>query len=317
MRYRLLVLIGALAAVVVLCLVPAGAQAPQGSGASAKWTHPRTPWGDPDLQGEWTGMTPTPLEKPEAGQEVITDPVELARRYDLDPETTGRGVGTYNAFWREYGQPVPGQTQLIIDPPDGRLPPMTPEGQKRRDEAAARRAANNLPAGPEDRSVRERCINWDILIQGSVSTWYRIVQSPGWVAINQYRMHDMRLIPLERRPHLPEDTRQWVGDSRGRWEGNTLVVETRNFNGKQSFQGSSGNMHLVERYTRVDDNTIKYSATVNDPTVWTKPWTMALPLRKDTDGFFEYACHEANHSLVGILSGARATEQKEKQRTSN
>ena len=320
MRCRFFVLMGALAAVIVVCLAPVflvGSQAPAATAGATKWTQPRTPWGDPDLQGEWTGMTPTPLERPREGQEVITDPVELARRYDLDPETTGRGVGTYNAFWREYGRPVPGRTELIVDPPDGRLPPMTPEAQKRTEAAAALRNADGserAPNGPEDRSARERCLNWDILIQGSVSTWYRIVQTPGYVAINQYRMHDMRLIPLDKRPHLPQDVRQWVGDSRGHWEGNTLVVDTTNFNGKTGFQGSSGNMHLVERYTRVDENTINYEATVDDPTVWTRPWTMALPLRRDTEGFFEYACHEGNHALTGILSGARAQEEAAKEK---
>lgn len=309
MKSRCFVVIGALAAVVVLCLAPVIAQAPQGSGGAANWTHPRTPWGDPDLQGEWTGMTPTPFENPGPGKTVITDPEELARQYDLDPALTGRGVGTYNAFWREYGEPVPGQQSLIVDPPDGKLPPaVTPEREKWVREAAAF-APNTEPAGPEDRSVRERCLNWEIMIGGAVSTWYRIVQTPGFVAINQYRMHDMRLIPLDGRPHLPEDTRQWVGDSRGRWEGTTLVVETTNFNEKQTFRGTTRNLHLVERYTRVDDNTIKYSATVTDPTVWTRPWTMALPLRRDTEGFYEYACHEGNHSLTGILSGARAKER--------
>jgi hypothetical protein len=130
------------------------------------------------------------------------------------------------------------------------------------------------------------------------------------VAINQYRMHDMRIIPLDNRPHLPSQARAWVGDSRGRWEGNTLVVDTTNFNGKTGFQGSSGNLHLIERYTRIGPDLIDYTATVEDPTVWTKPWTMRNPLRRDTEGFYEYGCHEGNHSMVGILSGARADERK-------
>jgi hypothetical protein len=315
MRDRFLALTAALAAMIALGLAPLWAQAVKAPSTTpgAKWTAPRTPWGDPDLQGEWTGMTPTPLERPDEGRVVITDPVELARLYDLDPEETGRGVGTYNAFWREYGQPVSGQPSLIIDPPDGKLPPMTPEAQKRRADNAARRNADGSerpPAGPEDRSARERCLNWDILIQGSVSTWYRIVQTPGYVAINQYRMHDMRLIPLDGRPHLPGNARAWVGDSRGRWEGDTLVVDTTNFNGKTTFQGTSANLHLIERYTRTGPDTIDYTATVNDPTVWTKPWTMRNPLRSDTEGFYEYACHEGNHALTGILSGARAEEKK-------
>ena len=313
MSHRFVALNGALAAVIAVSLVPvlARAQAPKGTAGATKWTQSKTPWGDPNLQGEWTGMTPTPLQRRTDGQEPVTDPVELARRWDRDPEATG-GVGTYNAYWHEVGQAT-GRASLIVDPPDGRLPPMTPEAQKRIEAAAALRnpdGSQRDPAGPEDRSAHERCLNWDLLITGAVSTWYRIVQTPGYVAINQYRMHDMRLIPLDGRPHLPQDARAWVGDSRGHWEGNTLVVDTANFNGRTNYQGSSANMHLVERYTQIDANTIDYQATVDDPTTWTRPWTIANPLRRDTDGFFEYACHEGNFAMTGILSGARAKERQ-------
>jgi hypothetical protein len=262
-------------------------------------------------------MTPTPLEKPADGRVVITDPIELARQYDLDPEETGRGVGTYNAFWREYGLPVPGQTSLVVDPPDGRIPPLTPEAQERvRRAAAARNADGSVrpPAGPEDRSAHERCLNWDLVVGAGVSTWYRIVQTPGYVAINQYRMHDMRIIPLEGRPHISQEARSWMGDSRGRWEGNTLVVDTTNFNGKSdshgALRGAGRNLHLVERFTRIGPDLIDYTVRIEDPTVWTKPWTFRNPMRRDTEGFYEYGCHEGNHSMVGILSGARADERK-------
>jgi hypothetical protein len=274
---------------------------------------PKTPWGDPDLQGEWAGMTPTPLERPDPGKVVVTDPAELDRLYDLDPEETGRGVGTYNAFWHETGLPIPGRDSLIVDPPNGKLPPLTPEAQKARAAARPRNPdadGGDRADGPEDRSLHERCLNWEVMITGGGNnTWYRIVQTPGWVAINQYRIHDMRLIPLDGRPHLPQDVRPWVGDSRGHWEGKTLVVDTTNYNGKNNFRGSSKNMHLVERFTRIDADTINYEATVNDPTVWTKPWTVLNPLRRDSSGFFEYACHEGNFAMVGMLSGARAKEK--------
>ena len=308
MRDRFLALTGALATMIaLLVLVPVlvGAQAPAKPAAAA--TTLRTPWGDPDLQGDWTGMTTTPMQRPANGRVVITDPEVLAEQYDRDPAETGGGVGTYNAFWREYGQPVPGQQSLIVDPPDGRIPAMTPEGKQR---AARSRFPNAGSANPEDRSPNERCINWEIAIEGGVSTWYRIVQTPGYVAINQYRMHDMRLIPLDGRPHVSEDVRQWQGDSRGHWEGNTLVVDTTNFNGKALVQGSSEKLHLIERLTRVDADNIHYEATFIDPTTWERPWTFANPLRKDTEGFYEYGCHEGNHALTGILSGTRAEERK-------
>ena len=140
------------------------------------------------------------------------------------------------------------------------------------------------------------------------------MQTPGYVAVNQYRMHDMRLIPLDGHPHLPQNAREWVGDSRGHWEGNTLVVESTNFNGKSDshglLRGAGANLHLTERYTRTGADTIDYTATIEDPTVWTKPWTIRNPLRRDNDGFYEYGCHEGNHAMTGILSGARADEKK-------
>ena len=315
MRSRCFAVIGALVVVTVVSLMPVlvGAQAPKGTAGATTWTQ-KTPWGDPDLQGEWTGSTTTPMQRPIGGQVVVTDPEELSRLFDQPPTGTGpaesgrqSGPGTYNAFWREYGKPVPGQTSLIVDPPDGRLPPMTPEGKQR---ATISRFPEGGSANPEDRGPNERCINWEVVIGGGVSTWYRIVQTPGYVALSQYRMHDMRIIPLDRRPHLPQDVHQWQGDSRGHWEGNTLVVDTTNFTNKTPVQGSSEKLHLIERFTRVDADTIRYEATLDDPTTWARPWTFANPLRKDTDGFYEYACHEGNHAMTGILSGTRAEERE-------
>lgn len=337
-RLRWLALFGTMATVIVASLVPVlgspqvrrkapeqvegSRMAPPFRQEALNWKPTRTPWGDPDLQGEWTGMTPTPLERPVEGRGRITDPVELARLWDAAPDSepgAPRGVGTYNAGWSEWGREISyhpafrGRTEWIIDPPDGRLPAMTPEARKRAEARAARRGldgsvAANTP-NPEDRGVKERCVSFDLVISGTQSTWWRIVQSPGWVALQQYRMHDMRMIPLDGRPHLPQDVRSWMGDSRGRFEGQTLVVETTNFNGKNSQHGSSANMRLTERFTRIDADTIKYEATIDDPTVWTKPWTVSIPLAKDNDGFFEYACHEGNASMTGSLSGARAAEK--------
>jgi hypothetical protein len=304
MRDRFLAITGVLVTVIaVLALAPVliEAQAPAKSGAF------KTPWGDPDLQGEWSGITTTPMERPIDGRVVITDPEILAEEYDKNPAETGRGVGTYNAFWRDYGKPVEGRESLIIDPPDGRKPALTPEGKVR---AGKSRFPSGGAANPEDRSPNERCINWEVVIEGGVSTWYRIVQTPGYVAINQYRMHDMRIVPLDNRPHLPEGVTGWQGDSRGRWEGDTLVVETRNFNGKQFVHGSSDKLRVIERFTRVDADTIRYEATLIDPTTWEKPWTFSNPLRRDTEGFYEYGCHEGNHSMTGMLSGTRAEEKK-------
>jgi hypothetical protein len=316
MRHRLLVLMGALAAVIVvsLVLVRVARQAP----TTAAATTPRTPWGDPDLQGVWSGITPTPLERPgDGGKVILTDEEaeqleqELVRRWETsfgggnDPVNT---TGSYNAVWQDRGRAVKGRTSLIVDPPDGKIPPLTPEALAR---SAARSAPGRGTDGPEDRSTGERCLHWERLITGGVNQYYRIVQAPGYVAINTQRLHENRIIPLDGRPHLPQDVRQWNGDSVGHWEGNTLVVDTTNFSDKANYRGSGENLHVVERFTRVGD-TINYEATLDDPTTWTRPWTLGLPLTKDPEGsvgIFEYACHEGNYGMVGILAGARAEEK--------
>ncbi len=316
MRHQFRAVTAALVAVsvVALALVLARAQAPKGTAETRKWTQTRTPWGDPDLQGVWLGTTPTPLERPlDGGKVLLTDKEveileqELARRFEAprpgDP-------GAYNAFWQDRGKGLKGRTSLIVDPPDGRLPPLTPEAKKRAD--AARERGRRLAAGPEDLPVRTRCLHWERLITGGVNQYYRIVQAPGYVAINMMRMHDNRIIYMDGRPHLPQDVRQWSGDSRGRWEGTTLVVDTTNFADTREDTWGSKNLHLVERFTRVDADTINYQATLEDPTTWTRPWTVALPLTKDPEGsvgVFEYACHEGNYAMVGILGGARAEER--------
>jgi hypothetical protein len=341
MRYRLLVLFGVLAMIVGGSVAPVIVQGqraqetPQGQSTpdpenqvrlappfrkeALNWKPTATAWGDPDLQGEWSGMTTTPFQRPKEGTEVVTDPAELARRREHQTLEEPGLINGYNVAWREYGRPVDyhpafkGRVSLIVDPADGKLPPLVPAAQQRAAARAANRQDPDSPANPEDLGAAQRCIVYDLAIGGSVSSWYRIVQSPGWVMINQYRMHDVRLIPLDGRPHRPKSVREWQGDARGHWEGQTLVVETTNFNGKAPLRGSDDNdenMRLIERYTRIDADTIKYEYTVDDPTVWTKPWTVSMPLAKDTDGFFEYACHEGNYGMIGTLSGTRAQEQK-------
>jgi hypothetical protein len=202
---------------------------------------------------------------------------------------------------------------MIVDPPDGRIPPMTPEGQRRMEQA--RMEANQHPADrAQDRSLAERCVFWGTagppLLPGPYNNTYQIYQTPGYVMILAEMIHDARIIPLDRRPHVPQNIRHWMGDSRGHWEGDTLVVDTTNFTGKTRFRGSSENLHLVERFTRVDSDTILYRFTVDDPSTFTKSWTAELPLTKTQGPIYEYACHEGNYALVDILAGARAEEAK-------
>jgi len=337
----------------------AGATAKAAAPANA-YTPPRTPDGQPDLQGIWDNSTSTPLERPRAlaGKEALSDD-ELAKtsaqrkraRDNRDRRDQKEGSVTdvgraYNALWF----PVPGdaiqRTSLVIDPPDGRVPSLTPQAEKRFAQWAAARGRFGgaaSPVGrdaetedgteggvdgrgtradnPEDRQLSERCITFGGVprLPGGYNNHFRIVQSPGFVVIEMEMIHSARVIPLDGRPHLPPQIREYYGDSRGRWEGNTLVVDTTNFTDKAPFRGSFENMHLVERYTRVDANTIDYQFTVDDPTTWTRPWTAGFPITKLSTGtddittpqIFEYACHEGNYGLAGQLRGARAQENAE------
>ena len=225
--------------------------------------------------------------------------------------------GAYNEFWWERGTHLAvvhgrKRTSLIVDPPDGRIPALTPEGQKR---AAARAAERrDHPAdGPEDRSLVERCLVFNggpPMLSGPYNNYVQILQMPGYVIIHNEMIHDARIVPLDGRPHLAPDIRRWQGDSRGRWDGNTLVIDTTNFTDKTNFRGADENLHLVERLTRVDQNTLLYEFTVDNPTAFTKSWTAALPMRKTADQIFEYACHEGNYALTNILRGARSEEKR-------
>ncbi len=288
------------------------------------WTLPRTADGQPDLQGIWTNATLTPLERPRelAGKEFFTEAeaAEYARqlrarnnadRRDSNAEAD-LAVG-YNDVWWERGAAVVStrRTSLIVDPPDGRIPPLTPEAQKRAADAAAARSAH--PAdGPEDRSLADRCIvrgnAGPPMMPAGYNNNYQILQTPEFVAILIEMIHDVRIIPLDGRPHLSKKVQRLTGDSRGRWEGTTLVVETTNFTGKTNFRGSGEHLRVVERFTRTDESTLLYQFTVDDPQSFTRPWTGEIPMKRAEGPLFEYACHEGNLSMENILSTARDEE---------
>jgi len=304
----------------------------QGAGATSKaavsTTIPRTPDGHPELQGVWTNSSLTPLERIREfeGRQSITEAEATAyEKHNLEQNNSDRrdagaeaDVGSYNELFFDRGRSLAriGQsirTSFIIDPPDGKVPPLTPEAQKR---MGAIRAYGRLhPADePKDRSLAERCIYWRTsgppMLPGPYNNLYQIYQTPGHVMILSEMIHEVRVIPLDGRPHLAANIRKWMGDSVGHWEGDTLVVDTTNFTEKTRFQGSSENLHLIERFRRLDANTIDYKFTVDDPTSFTKPWTAELPFNASRGPIYEYACHEGNYALVDILAGARAVEKK-------
>ncbi len=309
----------------VVTLLPAPAVA-QTDGAEA-WTLPRTPWGEPDLQGIWDFRTMTPLERPEelAGKQVLTDDeaaeYEAERVASLDKDLrTEDGLTAeddvrraYNQFWWDYGTTLTEdkRTSLIVDPPDGRIPLLTPAAQARVDlrEEGRRRPAR----GPEDRSVGERCIlgfNAGPPVNPSAyNNNIHIFQIPGSVVILVEMVHDVRVVPMDGRPHLPDHIRQWKGDARGHWDGETLVVESTNFTDKTSVRGSGPALHLTERFTRVGAETLLYEYTVDDPQSFTAPWSAAIPMQKTEAPMFEYACHEGNYGMFNLLAGARAQEK--------
>jgi hypothetical protein len=278
-----------------------------------------------DLQGIWTNATLTPLERPAelAGKEFFT-PAEAAEyekqgrdrnnadRRDSNAEAD-LAVG-YNAIWWDRGTHVVStrRTSVVVDPPDGRIPPLTPEAQRK---AAARAEATRLrPAdGPENRSLADRCIVRGTagppMLPAGYNNNYQILQTPEHVAILIEMIHDARIISVDGRPHLGKKIRQWMGDSRGRWEGNTLVVDTTNFTGKTNFRGSGENLHVVERFTRVDESTLLYQFSVDDPQSFARPWSGEIPMKKVEGPLFEYACHEGNLSMENILTIARDEEK--------
>ena len=340
MIYRSFAPLVALATILVAgLLAPVTAAGQTQAGAATLSTPPRTTDGRPDLQGIWSYATVTPLERPRelADKEFLTEEEAaafeaervLGRNADLNREeligtVTDRGVvnGTtetrdlalaYNDFWWDRGTKVVGtrRTSLVIDPPDGRIPTLTASAQAR---AAARATRSERPTeGPEDRSLSERCIlrgnAGPPMTPAGYNNNFHLLQTSGHVVIFNEQIHDARVVPMDGRPHLPQSIRQWMGDSRGRWEGDTLVVETVNFTDKASFRGAGEGMHLVERFTLMDGETLTYEFTVSDPKSFTTSWTAQIPMTKSADPIYEYACHEGNYGMEGTLNGARAIEK--------
>ena len=320
-------------ALVRVASIPVAAQAPK---VAAKANPPRTANGQPDLQGLWNYSTLTPMERPRelAGKAFFSEEEAAGyekralqnRNVDLNRETTptARGLinGTvetedlasaYNEFWWDRGTKIvrTRRTSLVIDPPDGKIPALTPQAQKRM--AAIEEVSQRLAEGPEDRPLSERCIvrpnSGPPMTPTGYNNNFELIQIPGYVLIFNEQIHDARIIPMDGRPHLPQNIRLWMGDSRGHWEADTLVVDTTNFTGKTTFRGSGENLHLVERFTRTDPDTLLYEFTVDDPQSFTKSWTGQIPMTRSREQIYEYACHEGNYSLFTTLSSARLLEK--------
>ncbi len=301
------------------------------------WTAPRTAHGHPDLQGVWANNSATPLQRPAAlaDRETLTDE-EVARlkaradelfALDADDAAFGDSVfaaalaeaedfssadtqtGNYNQFWmveRNWDN----RTSLIVDPPDGRLPPRTPAAEARLEAYNAGRQRH--AHWTDDRSLGERCITFGAPRLGAgYNSYYQIFQTADHVVLLMEMAHDARIIPLADRPPLDADIRLWHGDSRGRWEGETLVVETANYSPQTYFMGAQDNLHIEERFTRVAPDVLEYEVRVNDPQTWTGPWTAVIRMNRSEDALYEYACHEGNIGMEGILSGARVLERAE------
>ncbi|HYL36815.1 MAG TPA: hypothetical protein VEV17_12950 [Bryobacteraceae bacterium] len=319
MNYRSLVCRGALA---VAMAAPLGTQAqsvPPGAAKSTPWKLQHLPDGQPDLQGIWTNITITPMERPAefAGKAFLTEQeaAEYEKRFierrDASAEASVNGL--FRLTWWDSGTQVvkTRRTSIVIDPPDGKIPALTKEAQAA--ERARREVARRSAEGPEDRPLFERCIVWPTdgppMLSSNYNNNYRIVQTPGYVAIYIEMIHDVRLIPLDGRPHLPPQLRSWMGDSVGHWEGDTLVVDTTNFNGLASFRGSDANLHVLERFTRIAADTLLYQFTIDDPTAFTRQWTGEVPWSTAPGPIYEYACHEGNyHTMASMLKAARAEE---------
>ena len=326
------------AVLAIVLLAPVVASGQTAATTTAGGASYRTAWGDPDLQGTWTNTTTTPLQRPTdlADKEFLTAEehavrdqqvalsVDLDNRYRPTGAGTPVSVGAYNNFWLERGG-LGTRTSLIIDPPDGRLPAMTPEEQALQSRGLFSTYSSSRFDSVEDFNALDRCISRGMpgaMMPGFYNHNYQILQTPDHVVIFVEMVHDARIIPLDGCSHAPATVRQWMGDSRGRWEGDTLVVESTNFadkvNGRRELGHTQGggtvfggdeNLRLVERFTRVSDDAIDYEFTVVDPTVWEAPWTASLPMTAIDGPLFEYACHEGNYALENILAGARVEEE--------
>jgi hypothetical protein len=333
MTYRIPVAASILATLIA-AVMPAAAQtqpvAAKPAATSKTWAPPKTAEGVPDLQGVWTNGTDTPLERPQnlGAKEFFTEE-EAAQRDKAAKEAAARAVGgrdtepgtvadvhydlTQFGLARFQSKTNANRRTSLIVGPEGRVPTLLPDAQKRQ---AARLAANREHQfdGPENRPLGERCILWPHegppMMPAGYNSNLQIQQGPGYVAVMQEMIHDVRVIPTDGRPHLAKNVRQLMGDSRGHWEGNTLVVDTTNFTDRTAFRGSSEKLHVVERFARTDDNTILYQFTVEDPSTWDKPWSAEIPMSRIDGQIYEYACQEANYGMRNNLSGARVTEKE-------
>jgi hypothetical protein len=330
-RLRELVSLAILLAVSSFAPVPVAGQdssAASNTPTAKPWTQLRTPWGDPDLQAVWSynDDVDTPFERPAelAGKQTVEDEEEQAallkaraRRNVERAPTIGGETGAGPVHWYEFWAAKSARTSRVVDPPDGRVPPLTPEAQILESARAEARRHRGPADSWEDRSLWDRCIAARgglphvIVNPGSYNNIVQILQSPGYVVILHEMIHQARIISLDGRPHVGSNVRQYLGDARGRWEGDTLVVDVTNFTDKTDFRGSRETLHLVERWTRVNADTLNYAVTVDDPTTFTKPWTVGVPMRTEAGQtqIFEYACHEGNYGLANILSAARAEEK--------
>jgi hypothetical protein len=322
-------LLGAMAVAFSVAALASGTVS--GQSARGTWTPPRSPDGKPDLQGYWTNATLTPLERPAelAGKEFLTEAEAAAyeqKRLQQENSQSKDDIHYDNVIWQteNYAKGVSRRrSSIIYEPADGKIPPLTPAAQA----LATARAAAARAAGPADsadsRSLGERCISWGNegppMLGATYQANLQIVQVPGHVVIRHELMHGVRVIPMDGRPHVGAQIRLLGGDSRGRWEGDTLVVDTTNFSDRTNFRGppattrpgifASKDLHVVERFTRVDSDSILYRFTLEDPSTWTRPWSGEILMRKMEGPLFEYACHEGNYGLQFILSAARAQEK--------
>jgi len=347
MKYRTWISMAGLAAGIAALSLSVAGQAPKAATptktgakpapATKTWAPPHTPWGDPDLQGVWNDATSTPLQRPTGVKEkdVLSDEEAADFQNDLEYQLSrdrrdgGNAVDVnraYNEHWmdaRRLKITADRRTSLIVDPPDGRIPPTLPLSPEREKVRAARAGANTrfnagLPENYRDFSLPVRCIirtDSPPYLPTIYNNDFQIFQSPGYVVIAPEMIHSARIIPLDARPHLGKNLRQWLGDTRGHWEGNTLVIETTNFRTDDGviFQNANPDTYrIVERFTRIGPSQISYEFTVSDPMTWTKPWTARIPWNKiDPDEqMYEYGCHEDNYDEVHFLSGARSREKK-------
>jgi hypothetical protein len=334
-----LIAVAAVASFAEVTLVGQAAQ--KAAPTKSTYTPPRGPDGHADISGTWSHNSATPMERPTVlkdreyltreeveaisqkaaelfsgdgdaafGDEFFTAALANVQGSRKGFSSSDTQTGNYNAFWvveREFDN----RTSLISDPPDGRMPELTEMAKQRQAEARERRRLHPYD-GPEDIGVGQRCITGSVPMLGAgYNNYYQIGQSPTHVAIAMEMRHDTRMIPVDNRPHLSPKIRLWLGDPRGRWEGDTFVVDSTNFRDDSPIRGglASATTHIIEKFSRVADDTLKYEVTFDDPAVWTKTWTAVLYMKKTTDRIYEFACHEGNESMIGTLAGARAQEK--------